>query len=501
MRAKGSITVFAALALMLVASFLFALLEAGRMRGLSVRAELVSQLSLESVCAEYQTGLWEKYHLLCLDGAYGEDAFSMEYVSSTLNSRAKRNLSGENSLFRMVLEDAEPIEYQLLTDGDGSVFLKRVSEYMKENLTTEAAGLIYEKYLQGSRMEQENAVGDCVEAAQKAIDDAKKQMEQEGTQESTQEGAQEGTQESTLENAQAKGEANVENPLEIVLKIKQNAVLSLVLGDISELSAKEVDLSDGLLKRECLKGTAAEEEEAAWYEKVLALEYLDGYFLDYTEPSEEHALEYEMEYVLCGKESDAANLESVVKRLLLVREAANAAHILANTDKKEEALMVASALAGFTGNPAIIDVVQIGVIAAWAYMESLLDVRALLSGDKIALIKSDAQWTVQTGNLMESFERNTKAKNCENGLSYQSYLKQFLFFVEKDKLAYRMMDIMEQNLRLVPGYQNCRMDYMICKMSCKLQYSAKPLFADLTVLGRLNTQYLKFCETTQFSYY
>lgn len=508
MRAKGSITVFAALALMLVAAFLFALLEAGRVQGLISRASMVSQLSLESVCAEYQPGLWESYHLLCLDGAYGGDSFSMEYVNSTLNNRVKRNLSGENSFFYMTLEEVEPLQYQLLTDGDGTVFLKRITEYMKENLPVETAKLIYEKYIQGDDVEQNGISENSVENAQQAIDDARDQMQKENADEAQKGQTQDGAatdiqQEDRVETGgmQQESAAEVENPLEVVLKMKQNAILSLVVEDAGKLSGKEVKSSDGLLKRECIQGTDSEEEEIGWYEKVLVLEYLDRYFSDYTGPAKDHALAYEMEYVLCGRETDTANLEGTVNRLLLVREAANVTHILANAEKREQSLLVANSLAGFTGNPAIIKVVQIGVVAAWAYVESLLDVRALLAGDKIALMKSDSQWTVQTENLLESFEKSARAKNCTNGLSYQSYLKQFLFFMEKRKLAYRMLDIIEQNLHLTTEYRNCRMDYMICRMNYKLRYSAKFLFADLSVVGRLNARGMEFCETTQFSYY
>lgn len=508
MRAKGSITVFAALALMLVASFLFALLEAGRMQGLATRADMISKLSIESVCAEYQPGLWEDYHLLCLDGAYGGDTFSMEHVSSTLIERIKRNISGENNLFHMSLEDLELREYQLLTDGDGTVFIKRVAEYMKDNLPVETAKLIYKKYLQGEEVEQESVAGDRIEAAQKAIDDAKEQLAGGADRQTNQnvgtviyaETIVEGRSGNAAGGTQQESSAEIENPLEIVLKIKENAILGLVVEDTGGLSTKEVDMIDGLLKRDCMQGTETGEEDITWYERVLVLEYLDGYFSDYMEPAGEQALAYQMEYVLCGKRTDTANLEGTINRLLLVREAANVMHILADTAKREQSLVVATSLAGFTGNPAIVKVVQIGVVAAWAYMESLLDVRALLAGDKIALIKSDAQWTVQIENLLESFEMNAKAKNCPNGLSYQSYLKQFLFFADKGKLAYRMMDIMEQNLRLSPEYQKCRMDYMICRMKFNLHYRAKPLFSDLAMQGRLTAQYLEFCETAQFSY-
>ncbi len=43
---------------------------------------------------------------------------------------------------------------------------------------------------------------------------------------------------------------------------------------------------------------------------------------------------------------------------------------------------IAAALAGFTGNPAIIKTVQIAVVGAWAYIESIQDIRALLMGGK-----------------------------------------------------------------------------------------------------------------------
>ena len=66
MRKRASITVFSALAFALVASFLMALLEAGRVYQIQTYADMKSTLALESVCAEYQPMLWEEFHLLPL---------------------------------------------------------------------------------------------------------------------------------------------------------------------------------------------------------------------------------------------------------------------------------------------------------------------------------------------------------------------------------------------------------------------------------------------------
>lgn len=100
-----------------------------------------------------------------------------------------------------------------------------------------------------------------------------------------------------------------------------------------------------------------------------------------------------MEYILCGKDTDKKNLESSIERLMRMREAANVAHIIADREKLNQTLMIATSLAGFSGNPAVVKIVQIGVVAAWAYVESILDLRTLLSGGKISLIKSAAEWT------------------------------------------------------------------------------------------------------------
>ena len=194
------------------------------------------------------------------------------------------------------------------------------------------------------------------------------------------------------------------------------------------------------------------------------------------------------------------NLESVIKRLLFVREAANITHILGDGDKRAKTLGMAEALAGFTGNPAVVRLVQTGVIAAWAYVESILDIRALLAGDKIALIKTETQWTAQFGSLAAAFEDGKKAKNCENGVSYQGYLKGFLYTVSSERLAYRMMDIMERTVRLHPMYADCRMDHVLCVISYRMDYEWQPLFSGLMVHTGRDLSGLCYQTQRTFSY-
>lgn len=492
---RGSITVFAALAFMLIASFLFALLEAGRMQHLSCYADMRSELALESVCGEYQSGLWEDYHLLCLDGAYGGEQFNIDYVTGVLGARICTNLEQEGAGAKMMgLEfvGAEPVSYQLLTDGEGAVFLHCVSEYMKENLPQEIAQTIYDRYVQTQTVEESQQTAGSVEQAQNAIVEAKQQQaEAESVA---------GEDAGISGNVAAEPEPVSENPLEVVLALKQNLLLGMVTSDVGSLSTKQIQVADTLEKRSLEVGTEQQIPQISWYDKVLTLEYVDSYFGDYLSPASEHALAYELEYVLCGKDSDKDNLESVVGRLLLVREAANVTHILMDAGKLSSAAAMATSLAGFTGNPAIIKVVEIGIVAAWAYVESILDIRALLSGDKIALIKSNVQWMTQLGNLSAALSGGG-AKDCEGGLSYQDYLKAFLFAMGSRKLAYRMMDVMEQNIRLVPIYRNCRMDHMICQMDYDMTYGADSLFWQFSILSNQVLSGMQFQNSKSFSYY
>ena len=501
MRQKGSITVFSALAFMLVASFLFALLEAGRRHHLETYADMCSSLAVESVCAEYQPQLWKEYRLLGLDGAYGGETFSMEQVMGVLGARLRANLTPEGAggrLMQLELEALQPDGYQLITDGDGHVFLHCVASYMSANLPVEVAGFLYSKYAQNASVEENAPETENVEQAQAMLEEAWQQAvanRQQAVDEQEQTDAD-------LVQESGQGIAHVEeNPLEVVLAAKQNALLGMVVEDVGSLSTSAIRSEEMIERRIIERGTLGVPDEGGWYEKILSLEYLEKYFGDYRKPAQGHALAYEQEYILFGQERDRDNLERVIERLLLIREAANVSHIVADSEKYSASMTLANAIAGFTGNPAIIKVVQLGIVAAWAYVESILDLRALLAGDKIALLKSRDQWTSQLGSLTQAFTENMKAKACEDGVDYQGYLKGFLLMMTERDFAFRMMGIMEQNIRQIPLYHSFRMDHILSSISCEISYVAQPLFWNLSVLGSRQLAGMMFQTQKSFSYY
>lgn len=503
MRKRASITAFSALSMMLIASFLFALLEAARVQGLNAYAELTSKVAMESTAAEYQPLLWKDYHLLGLDAAYGGTEFSVEKVRNVLERNARENLElpfagiGGSNLLQLQSTNASIGQYQLMPDAEGNVFLKQVSAYMQKNIARDVAQRIYDDYCKTKEVEDTGGAEYSVEDAQKAIEDARK-AEAEKAAENTEQS------ETTVEQPEIMQEAadteDVENPLEIVTQLKENAILGMVVEDMASLSENKLDLSQSMMRRELEKGTNQETPQINWYDKVLTVEYMDKHFSSYIEKKENTSFVYEIEYLLCGEDTDKANLEGVINRLLLMREVANVSHILSDSVKRNEAMTFATALAGFSGNPVVIKIVQIGVVAAWAYVESILDVRALLHGEKIALLKNTQQWTADVKNLAGALQNHARAKACENGIDYMGYLKQLVFFMGTKKLAYRMMDIMEHNIRTQPAYENYRMDYTVCSVQGVLEYKAKPVFASFVLTEKKALKNFAFCKTEQFNY-
>ena len=492
---KGSITIFASLSMMLVASFLFAMLESARYYGLQTYIKQKSPLITESVFAEYHAKLWEDYHLLFLDGAYGGTEFSTSKVAGRASQIAKNNLTApysnglwrEQDLFQLNLDEVSVESYALATDCGGDFFLAQVTDYMKQNIPVESAKAIYDRIEKGRDKEEEG------ESANLTIEKANNLLN--GEEEETEKGIK--TEKGTKTKTETGNEA--QNPMEYVLQIKENAILGTVVEDTSKLSECSIPKNQSLLERDCEKGNKAYENQSDWYEKILLELYLKTYFSSYTNPMEGHALAYELEYIVGGKQSDRENLEQIVERLMLVREAANVASLLSDTKKVAEAETLALAVAGFTGNPAVVKTVQIGIVGAWAYIESILDIRTLLQGGKISLIKSKSEWTSELLNMVSLITENAKAKECKNGCTYTDYLLQFLFFMKEREQAFRAMDLMEHNLQLEQMYQNSRMDHMIVAADFQYRYAAQPLFWKLITIGGGNFSYQ--CQKTEsFSY-
>ena len=485
---KASITVFLILLLLLSASFFFALLETARIRGLGTKADIVSDAALESVFAEYQKEIYENYGLLMLDCAYGSGNFAIENVEKRLQEKNLNNLKqSEKELYGINLTECKMTGYQLLTDDGGNVFRHLAARTAKREALVQEVDDFAEEIQQKESLEQENGtVEERLEEANKTIEEVEQAKNTENTEEKVGDISAQTPQE------------EVKNPIEDANQWKKSAVLSLVVRDESQLSNKAIALEHTLEHRQ--KETGNLPVQGAILEELWFVKYLETHMGSYRQISSNHALDYEWEYILNGESSDRDNLKETVKSLIMIREIANMGYLIQDQQKCIEAEELAVALMGWSMNPPVVDATKWGILAAWAYSESILDVRALLEGRRIAWIKNAEQWTTginQTGEAVDGF---AMAKDCENGWDYLKYL-QFLICMKKDSAVnYRSMDIIEVNTNAMYG-KSIQMDHMMTGCESRVSYEAEPLFWNMITIQRLGMETFQIDRCNQYTYF
>ena len=194
-----------------------------------------------------------------------------------------------------------------------------------------------------------------------------------------------------------------------------------------------------------------------------------------TDAAREHVLDYEVEYLICGKASDRENLMGVIHRLLAVRSGLNLIHILSNQNKREQATKLASAITGVASITPLVLVTTFFVMSVWALGEALMDVRALLAGKKVVLLKKEEDWNLSLEKLI-SLGKNKELEDGEKdrGFSYLSWLKILLFATPAVRQDYRIMDVIELNL--AQGGSGFRMRNAVYQVHMSGEVCGKHLF-------------------------
>ncbi len=503
MKRRGSITVFAALAMMLVAQMLFTLLEGAR----HIEIEKVLQMNTDSVAesafADYCSPLWDTYHLLGMTAADSSGSFSLNNREAMLRNLTADNLGSKGSiamlpgisLLTAEMVDAEFEPYLIMTDRNGRVFEEAVCAYMKKNLGYEAAKTVYNIYESANDAKNNYGDGDkSIGDAMDALEEAAKEEEENSSKKKLKGiGGEKNTKD-------APPEPEVENPLETVTEAKQNGVLSLVLPQSAKVSASRLDLSRAVSHRNLNMGTGVISDAADWYQKVLVNQYYVNYLNCYTNSDGNRALNYELEYLIAGKSEDSENLRVIVGELLAVREASNMASLVVSASKQAEAMALATALAGATLNPLIIEVVKYGILAAWAFAESVLDLRTLLSGGKISLVKSELDWTSNVHDLPVLLSGWSVAKECSAGMNYSQFLSLLLLMHNGEKLAMRAMDVQEATVQKNEGYETFQMDHVLCESRVSAVYEYSPVFLGFVSLLKNGKGNIRIQNTTTYSY-
>lgn len=244
-------------------------------------------------------------------------------------------------------------------------------------------------------------------------------------------------------------EADKQNLLEQIQQMAGLNLLMLVLPEGEEVSK-------GVIQTKSLPSVHHTEDilKDSFLERVLTDEYIGRFFTCFRSEDEKEVC-YEQEYVLGGKSTDEENLKSAAARILAVREGLNLIHILSDSQKREEAHALAAAITGVTGTAPLTGIVAFFVMTVWALGESAADVKALLGGERVPLIKTKETWNLDLDGLLALGEQGKVEAGQENGAgkNYEEYLKMLMFMEPAERLYYRVMDVVQINLSVKqPGF-------------------------------------------------
>ena len=181
------------------------------------------------------------------------------------------------------------------------------------------------------------------------------------------------------------------------------------------------------------------------YKRILFGQYVLDYFPSYVDPMEEGNLNYQVEYILNGKDNDAENLKKTVNKIVAIREGFNFAYLLTDSIKMDEAYGLAILVSGYTGLPVVIRVTQFVILGAWAYAESLVDIKALLNGEKVPLMKQESDWVLALENIAEV--NVPRDKNNDKGIGYEDYIRFLLYGKNKATSVLRVMDMIQLEIQ------------------------------------------------------
>ncbi|MFI3208206.1 MAG: DUF5702 domain-containing protein [Eubacteriales bacterium] len=419
---KGEVTVFLSLLLGVILVFIYALVDSETWGAWKSYERGKAELAVSSVFAEYNTTLFDEYHIFALDATYESGTYYIDNVRDRLEFYGMENMEWEVD------------QLQLLSDGNGAAYKEQILAYMKA------------KY---GVTDLENLWGDTSLWETQRIEG-----------------------EDIYEEMDA-SEDSLSGYTDSLSSLWSLDVLNLVISDSSLLSTNSVSADSLSSNRTLEKGIACYEisSENTMVNKVLISEYILEHFSHVTDTIDEDELAsegllYEVEYILEGEYTDEDNLRGVVNQILLLRIPVNYTCLLQSGTKMAEIKALALTMSTALGMPLLEEAVEQALLLSWAYAESILDLRVLLSGKKVPLIKTAEDWQLDLSGLftLGTSQDSEVGQEDDGGLGYEDYLRILLYLTEEDALIEGAMDMMEMDMQLHLGCSYFQVDTCITQI-------------------------------------
>lgn len=454
-------TVYLALVTGILLSLFLAVIEGARQSTIRMHIECCADMALDSALAEYHREMLKQYELFFIDTSYGTQDPSYRRTQEHIRSYMEKNLRpGEEfslpharDITGLSTDSVELLSAGVATDDDGAVLKYHIVQYMKDISGLSLAESILERGSQAQDWQ-----GQDMEAQWDAAEETMKE---------------EIFRKKKLQDEEWDGEIP-ETPSDAVRSTRGEGILGAA---VSGMKVSNASLAGAVRpsQRKLNRGTGLSESKKAadgLAEDGLFYAYiLDkcGYWGDEKENS---ALCYEVEYILQQGTEDRENLKKTAQELLLIREASNAAFLFGSS-LRSQAAEAAGIIAALLLLPEVAELIEIVILFAWAYAESVKDVRILFQGDKVPLVKTESTWNTPFSQLLTYRSHLDSYQSAQSGWSYKDYLGALLFLHGSGNAMTGLMDVMESDIRRTAGNGMFRIDGLIDGMEAEICVSSR----------------------------
>ncbi|MFI3212923.1 MAG: DUF5702 domain-containing protein [Eubacteriales bacterium] len=458
---KGYLTVYLSLTIGVLLSFVLVVIEGVRMQTVKLEAECVTDMALNSIFAEYNRQLLEQYELFYIDSSYGGESPSYEnteaHIRKYMNMNFEKEVLGVSFFIKDItglrVDNATIEKAAIATDDNGEVLAYQISQYMKHKMGITTIENMLQVSQQLSGWENSDI------ASQRA---------------SAEETIHSMLEEKNSQREETEDEITINNPADAVNSTRTDGIFGAIYPSGKTISGEQVQLSEYVSYRtlEVGNGLALQDTETGVIDQALIQQYIFQQCGYYGSEKENSKLKYQIEYLLVGKNNDAENLKEVLNRLLIIREAANVAYLFSDADKQAQADAMALSITASVGMPGLQQAVKMSIIFAWSYAESVKDMRILMDGYAVPAVKTNDTWNTPLTQLVSYQSYLGSYTKTSQGMNYRQYLDALLWITSTDTRMYRLMDIIEMDIRKTNGNSNFKMDGCFDCIEAKMNVSS-----------------------------
>ncbi len=421
---NGYLTVFLSLMLTLLLSVILGLVGGATQNLEKLRFECAADIAMNSVLGEFHRELLEQYDLFFVDISYhtghGLIANVEEHVSQYMNKNLHATDKGIALWNELAIKQVDITEYVLATDYEGVVMQQQAIAYMKESQLEDSFTDLRKLAADAKELDKVNGMemwndvmGQIAGISMPLTSDGNGGWE----------------------------EVSLDNPADEVFNMAQDQLYNLSYA-AERAGSGVIDSGSYLSKRGLNAGKSLALTKEKESENYLFYAYLFNKFGTYRQKKPKSILDYQIEYIVFGENSDRKNIAAATERIFRWRFADYIQIYLYNDLKISEAMEIAGSLPAVQLKQELLEPVSRSILYAWAFLDSLHDTDIILRGGKIPLFK-------------ESFDYTGA------GQDYRQYLWLMLALEGAELVSLRVMDIIEMDIRQTDYNQEFRMDWCL----------------------------------------